>query len=121
MKKILIVDDEEDVLNLLAKRLSGQGYIIIKAKSGEEAIRKAKMEIPNLILLDIVMPKIDGGEVRHILSEDDITKDIPIVFLTCLLSKEDERREGHAIGKNFFIAKPYNPDELLDMVRDHVR
>ena len=121
MKKVLIVDDEEDVLNVLTKRLSSEGYHVIKAVNGEEAIMKAKKEIPDLILLDVVMPGMDGGEVQHVLSEDDATKNIPILFLTCLLSKEDEKREGHISGNNFFIAKPYKPDELLNMVRDRIK
>lgn len=120
MKKILIIDDEEDVLNVLGRRLADTGFRVIRARNGAEGIDKAKKERPNLIILDIWMPGMDGGEVAQRLKQDSQTKDIPIVFLTCLYSKEDEKRIGHDTGKNFVIAKPYNPEELMDILRAHL-
>ncbi len=119
-KNILIVDDEEDVLTVLEKRLTVSGYSVIKAKNGNEAIRLAKDKLPNLILLDIMMPGMDGTEVRRLLKEDPATKNIPVLFLTCLFTKGDASREGHEIANNFFIAKPYNPEELLREVKKHL-
>lgn len=121
MKKILIVDDEPDVLEVLGKRLLGAGYQVIKAQSGQEAITKARNELPNLIVLDIIMPDMDGGHVANVLKEDESTKDIPVVFLTCLYTKQEERRDGHFIKDNVFVAKPYNPTEILEIVRKNVK
>lgn len=116
-KKILIVDDERDALIVLEKRLSTAGYSVIKADNGKDAVRLAKDEQPDLVLLDIVMPDMDGTEIGQILKNDPNTKDIPIIFLTCLFTKDDEGREGHRINSNLFIAKPYNPEELLGEIR----
>lgn len=121
MKKVLIVDDEEDVLNVLGKRLSDAGYQVVRAKSGKEAIEKAKSDPPNLIILDIIMPDMDGGEVAGVLKEDQTTKDIPVVFLTCLYTKSEEEKEGHLMGKGFFVAKPYSSKELLEIVRKQIK
>lgn len=121
MKKILLIDDEEDVLAILGKRLSGAGYQVVKAKSGQEGIDTAKRELPDLILLDILMPDMDGGEVWRILKEEEKTQYIPIIYLTCLYTKADERREGHETKTSFFVAKPYNPQELLNIIKEHVK
>ncbi len=83
MKKVLIVDDEPDVLEVLGRRLTQAGYQVIKAQNGEDGILKAKKELPNLIILDIIMPDMDGGSVANKLKEDKTTKDIPIIFLFC--------------------------------------
>lgn len=121
LKKILIVDDEADVLSILEKRLAATGYQVIQAQTGREAINLAKTEQPSLILLDVNMPEMDGGKVKRILQEDPVTAKIPVMFLTCLITREDEKRAGHEIAGNFFIAKPYNSDELLRMIEEHIR
>ena len=120
MKKILIVDDEVDVLEVLGKRLVNAGYQIVKAQSGSEAIEKAKKELPDLIVLDIVMEDMDGGEVARIIKEDKATEHIPVIFLTCLYTKKDEKQEGHMLKENFFLAKPYNPNEILDIIKKNI-
>ncbi len=112
-KKILIVDDEPDVLLLLGERLSKAGYNVIKASSGKEAIEVAQKTSPDLIVLDIAMPGMDGSEAASILRAKPETKDIPILFLTCLFTKQEEKTCGHVLGQNFFIAKPYDVSELL--------
>ncbi|MDD5681476.1 MAG: response regulator [Candidatus Omnitrophica bacterium] len=119
-KKILIVDDELDTLEVLEKRLSHAGYSVIKADNGKDAVRMAKKEIPDLILLDIAMPDISGAEVSDQLSEDINTKNIPIIFLTCLFTKEDEALQGHEIYGKVFIAKPYNPEDLLKEIKKRI-
>ena len=117
MKKILIVDDESDVLEVLGARLSLAGYQVIKAHNGQEAVEKAKKELPSLIVLDILMPEMGGEEAGEILRTNPSTKDIPIIFLTCLFTKQEEKKEGHSLGKNIFVAKPYDVKELLELVR----
>lgn len=115
-KKILIVDDEPDVLKLLGERLTKAGYDIIKASSGKEAIELAGKKKPNLVILDIAMPGMDGSETATILRNDPDTKNIPILFLTCLFTKQEEKVCGHLLGQNFFIAKPYDVAELLQEI-----
>lgn len=112
-KKILVVDDEPDVLLLLNERLTRAGYEVIKAASGKEAIEKAAASSPDLIILDIAMPGMDGSETASVLRVDPRTKDIPIIFLTCLFTKQEEKTCGHVLGQNFFIAKPYDATDLL--------
>lgn len=115
-KKILIVDDQKDVLKVLDKRLSGAGYSVIKAESGKDALLLAKAEHPDLIILDIIMPEMDGAETANILKNDPQTKDIPVIFLTCLFTEKEEQKEDHVVGGKYFIAKPYNPNEMLEIV-----
>ncbi|MFA5314859.1 MAG: response regulator [Candidatus Omnitrophota bacterium] len=114
--KILAVDDEPSTLTLLEKRLQAAGYEVLTATNGKDAIDIARREKPALIVLDILMPGMDGSETASILHEDVKTKDIPILFLTCLYTKREEQVEGHEIGHNFFLAKPYDPKELLDEI-----
>ncbi len=119
-KKILIVDDEKDLLIILEKRLTKEGYAVIKADNGKDAIIMAKKEMPDLIMLDILMPEMSGEQAASKLKADPQTKNIPIMFLTCLFTKEDELMQGHDIGGNVFVAKPYNPDELLSEIKKHI-
>jgi CheY-like chemotaxis protein len=119
-KKILIVDDEPDVLTLLGERLTKAGYDIIKSSSGKEAIKIAEKNLPQLIILDIAMPGLDGSEAAALLRENPKTKDIPILFLTCLFTKQEEKTCGHILGQNFFIAKPYDVVELLTEIDKRV-
>ncbi len=121
MKKILVIDDDPDVLEVLGTRLSVAGYRVIKAQSGKEGIDKAKEEPPHLIILDILMPDMGGEEVAEILRTDPATKDTPVIFLTCLYTKRDEQIEGHKVGKNMFVAKPYDSQELLDLIRKTIK
>lgn len=116
-KKILIVDDEADMLSLLETRLAAAGYSIITARDGKEGLRMAREERPDLAILDIMMPGLGGGEVAEIMKSDPGTKDIPVLFLTCLYTKEEESSQGHDIKGNFFIAKPFDQDELLSEIK----
>lgn len=115
--KILIVDDEKDLLTLLEKRLSLAGYTVLKADNGKDAVTIAKQEKPDLILLDIVMPEVDGPMVAEILKQDSSTEHIPIIFLTCLLTKPEEAKFGHKIDGHVFIAKPFDFEDLLRQIK----
>jgi CheY-like chemotaxis protein len=119
-KKILIVDDEPDVLKLLGERLQKAGYDVIKAVSGKEAIELAEKKEPNLVILDIAMPGMDGSETASVLRANPKTSNIPILFLTCLFTKQEEKECGHLLGQNFFIAKPYDVIELLSEIDKRV-
>ncbi len=115
-KKILAVDDEVEVLGLLEKRLEASGYDVFTATNGKDALTIARREMPDLVVMDILMPEMDGSETAAKLHQDPKTKDIPILFLTCLFTKREEHLEGHEVGQNFFVAKPYEPKELLDEI-----
>lgn len=119
-KKILIVDDEKDVLILLEKRLSKAGYEVAQAANGRDALTLAKSEKPDLIVLDVMMPDMGGEEVAANLKNDAGTKDIPVIFLTCLFTKKEEVAKSHQIGDNLFFAKPYNPEELLAEIKNRL-
>ena len=119
-KKILIVDDEPDVLSVLGKSLSVEGYSVITADNGAGAITKAKSEQPDLIILDILLPDIDGGKVAEKLRDDPETKDIPIVFITCLASKEEAGRGRISAGRILF-AKPYDMGKLLTEIEASIK
>ena len=116
-KKILIVDDEPDIVTVLEHRLKSNGYQVEKAGSGQEALQKARQEKPDLIIMDVVMPDMHGTEVAAILAEDKIMKDIPIIFLTALQTKEDEKRQGHEFGGHTVFAKPFEFKELLASIQ----
>ena len=116
-KKILIVDDDKDVLSVLEKRLTVEKYSVITANNGQDAIILAKAQRPDLIMLDIIMPGIDGAEVAGKLREDPETKNIPVIFLTCMLTPEEEKQKRHHVAGNIFIAKPYDIKELLSEIK----
>jgi DNA-binding response OmpR family regulator len=113
MKKILVVDDEKDVLLTLEKRLTAEGYSVITTTKSTNAIALAKSQHPDIIILDIVMPGMDGGEVAAKLREHPLTRSIPVIFLTALLSKTEEYQENRMIGSNITFAKPFDTEELL--------
>ena len=100
--KLLIVDDEPDAVLILAKTLLARGYKVITAESGLQAINLAKMEKPDLILLDILMPGMDGTQVAAVLQEDPTTQNIPVIFLTCLITKKTQE-----IGAQYHDAVRY--------------
>ena len=115
-RKILIVDDEEEILVFLEKRLAASGYQVVKASSGKEAFLKAKAYSPDLILLDIVLPDIDGADVAKLILEDPSVKAIPIIFMSGIVSKEDsETKPKVTVGgyRYSVIPKPFDYEELL--------
>lgn len=115
-KTILIVDDEVEVLEVLSMRLSNVGYNVLKADNGVEAISITKEKMPDLIILDIMMPYMDGMVVSQRLKEDKNTKDIPIIFLTALQIKKEETG-AHKSGENIIFSKPFDSKELLDTIK----
>ena len=116
-KKILIVDDEKDISLMLKKRLTAEGYSVITANDGCAALTLAKSHLPDLIILDIVMPGMEGNEVAEKLKEHFLTKSIPVIFLTAILRKTEDYKDDHIIGGNIIFAKPFDPEELLDEIK----
>lgn|SRR3989338_9067296 len=114
-KRILVVDDEKDVVLVLLERLKACGYDAASADSGEEALRSIKKETFDLIILDIMMPIMDGTELGRILKNDPKTKNIPIIFLTALQTKR-EHAGYTATGSNIIFAKPFDFKELAGKI-----
>ena len=114
--EVLIVDDDIITQNMLKTALRNAGYHFIVPSNGKEALEMAMGRIPGVIILDIMMPDLDGGEVAEILRKDARTKEIPIIFLSSLISKEEER-PGTKKDIVSFLSKPYNREMLLNEVR----
>lgn len=117
---ILIVDDEEDIIELIKYNLKTEGYIILSAGTGEQAIKTAKQSLPDLIVLDLMLPGIDGLEVTRYLKNHDRTADIPIVMVTAK-GEESDVVTGLELGANDYISKPFSPRELVARIRAILR
>ncbi|MFA5097009.1 MAG: response regulator [Candidatus Margulisiibacteriota bacterium] len=114
-KRILAVDDEESLIAALTCRLEASNYEVIHAFDGREALSKAKGEKPDLIILDIMLPFLDGFEICRLLKFDSKYKDIPIVMLTSKVSDSD-RKTGFEVGADAYLTKPYEARQLLEKI-----
>ena len=114
---ILVVDDEKKLRELLDMRLSAEGFAVIQAADGEEGVAAARKHSPDLILMDVMMPKMDGAEAVKELQQDPATKDIPVIFLTSMITKEEETDQAFGIQldtkQHRFIAKPFETSSLI--------
>ncbi|MFA5260305.1 MAG: response regulator [Candidatus Omnitrophota bacterium] len=119
MKTILVVDDDPVDLKLISDTLIKFRYKIVTAMNGPDSIAKARDIHPDLVLMDILMPEMDGTEAYSRIKADPETEDIPVLFLTCALSKEEEHL-GANIEESFFnvLAKPFKTSELVARIRD---
>ncbi len=117
MKKILVVDDEPEIVDIVKKMLEDR-YEVIGAYDGEECLEKARKEKPDLILLDILMPKMDGWETLKRLKEDDATKDIPVSMLTALPLTPDDTKDKPIDKIENYIVKPFTKEILLKKIED---
>jgi DNA-binding response OmpR family regulator len=113
MKKILVVDDDKDLLFLLEERLKEEGYDVVTTDNAESGLSLAKSEKVDLLILDVIMPGKDGTYVAEKLQVDPVMKKVPIIFLTGLYSKEEEKTRGHLVANKVFLAKPYEIEDLL--------
>jgi len=116
---ILCIDDDHDILNRLENILTGAGYAVIKATDGKQGIREALERKPDLILLDIVMPGMDGYEICKKIRDNEETKNIPIIFLTAKKEDEDEVK-GLKIGAVDYMRKPFHPPIVKSRIRTHL-
>lgn len=117
--KILVVDDEPPIVRLMEFILARQGHEMVVAVNGEEALEKVRAESPDLVLLDIMMPRIDGYEVARTLRADPTHGDIPIIMLSAKAQEEDIRK-GLEVGVDEYITKPFSPDHLVKVVTDYL-
>ena len=115
MKKILIIEDAEDIVQSLSDLLIEVGYEVMIAKDGQEGISFAKNKIPDLIICDILMPKLDGYDVLAALKNDNKTQIIPLIYLSARAEKS-EIKKGLNIGANGYVVKPYKSKELIDII-----
>lgn len=115
-EKILIVDEEIDASTALKVALEAEGYNVIEALDGYEGIRKAKSETPDVILLDIMMPGMDGFEVCRRLKADPASSHIPVIMLTAK-GEIDDKVEGLELGADDYVTKPFNLKELKARIR----
>lgn len=117
-KKILVADDEPDV-RLLVRRLLGKDYIVLEANDGKEAIDIARSQKPDLILMDLMMPEMDGYTACHRMKADQATKVIPVVMLTAV-GHELNKKFAQEVGAVGYITKPFELQDILDVIRRHL-
>ncbi len=120
MATILIVDDEEDIRDLIAMNLQREAYDILEAADGLQAVKIARKKVPDLILLDLMLPEKDGYGVFQDLKSDSRTRDIPVIMLTAR-GKLDERITGLALGADDYVSKPFSPKELMLRIKNVLR
>jgi len=118
-KRILVVDDEVDLVETVRFSLELEGFEILVAYNGEEALNQARKEHPDLILLDLMLPKLDGYKVCRLLKFDERYKHIPVLMLTAKTQDKDKIL-GLETGANEYITKPFDMDDLIKKVKDYL-
>jgi two-component system phosphate regulon response regulator PhoB len=118
--KILIVEDDRDIVEMVEYNLREEGYVTVSALNGEDGVRFAGSEQPDLIILDIMLPVIDGFEVCRTLKSDDKTSQIPIIILSAK-SQETDKVVGLELGADDYVTKPFSPRELIARIRAIMR
>jgi len=116
-KRILVVDDEIYIVHILEFTLTMEGYEVATAADGEEALRKIEQDRPDLVVLDIMMPKLDGYEVCRRLRQDDDLKSLPVILLSAK-GRPIDRETGLEVGADDYIVKPFSPRRLLEKIRE---
>jgi two-component system cell cycle response regulator DivK len=118
-KKILVVEDDPDNRRIVAKVLAVAGYHVVEATDGLEALSQAQVERPDLILMDLALPNLDGWEATRRLKGDPQTHGIPVVALTAVAMRGDEE-EARAAGCDDYLSKPARPAAIREMVKKHI-
>lgn len=120
-KRILLIDDEPDFTDVVKLNLEETGgYEVLTENNPERTLAVARAFTPDLILLDVVMPNVDGGQVAARLKADEALKNTPLIFLTAVVSKEEARVREGVVGGHLFIAKPVSPEELLVFIERYL-
>ena len=114
-KKILIVEDETDMVSALKIRFEATGYTVVVASNGQEGLSKARREKPDLVILDVMLPKMDGLTVCRMLKFDERFQKTPILMLTAKMQKKDVQ-QGKEMGADAYMTKPFKSEELLSTV-----
>jgi len=119
--KIMIVEDDAFVMDIYLTKLGQEGYEVLAAENGAEALKKLEKETPDLILLDIIMPFVDGLQVLKKIKSEERLKDIPVVLLTNLSQKEDIN-EGLGLGADDYLIKShFTPSEVLEKIKKYIK
>lgn len=117
MAKILVVDDDAVIQQLIEVNLELEGYEVDKASNGQEALDKVAQDAPDLILLDVMMPRMNGRDVCRMLKSDPKTKGIPVIFLSARAQDMDVEA-GLELGADAYVTKPFDPGMLLDTISE---
>ena len=112
-ERILVVDDEPEIVRVLRGYLEQANYTVLTASSGPEALRRARTEAPDLILLDVMLPGMDGIDVAYVLRNHESTKGSPIIFVTAIFSRRQVGASEYQIGENCFLFKPITFNQVL--------
>ena len=115
-RKILVVDDEPHIVRLIQVNLERQGYVIITANDGEAALKRVEEDNPDMVVLDVMMPKMDGFEVLETLRRQPKTAELPVIMLTAKAQDKDVF-QGWKTGVDCYLTKPFNPMELISFVK----
>ena len=118
-KRIMIVDDETDLVETLTYRLEASDYEVLTAYDGQQGLDKVRAERPDIILLDVMMPKLDGYHVCRLLKSDEEFKNIPIIMLTAR-GQEQDIKKGKDCGADDYLTKPFESAQLLDKIIKHL-
>ena len=119
-KKILVVDDEVDLVKTIQFSLELEGYKVLVSYNGEDALAQARKENPDLILLDIMLPKLDGYKVCRLLKFDEQYKHIPILMMTAK-TQEKDKLMGKETGADEYITKPFDMEELMEKIKEYLK
>jgi two-component system alkaline phosphatase synthesis response regulator PhoP len=114
--KVLVCDDERHIVRLIQVNLEREGYKVVTAYDGKEGLEKVRTEKPDLMVLDVMMPYMDGFEVLKALRRDADTADLPVIMLTAKAQDKDVF-EGYTYGADMYLTKPFNPRELIAFVK----
>lgn len=119
-KCILLVDDEKDLVETVSFRLQAAGYEVVPAYDGQEALEKARSLKPSLVILDLMLPKMDGYKVCRLLKFDEKYKNIPVLMFTAR-AQDSDREMGLQVGADAYITKPFEPQVLLDKIKELIK
>ena len=117
--KILLVDDEEELRLLLVTSLNSRGYEVIEATNGQEGLEKARDEKPDIIVADIMMPRMDGFQMCRLLKFDEELKSIPVILLSARTQSQDVEI-GKTVGADSYIFKPVSINDLVDKIKEYL-
>ncbi len=115
-RKILVIDDEPGIIEIVEANLEGDGFVVVSASNGKEGLEKIKSESPELVVLDVMMPEMDGWEVLRRVEQDPDTAGLPVIMLTAKAADEDYIH-GLEEGAVEYITKPFYPQELVNRIK----
>jgi len=116
-KRILYIEDEKDMRNMFGLRLESEGYVVLYASDGEEGLAKAKSEKPDLILLDLMLPKLPGEEVCKAIRNDEEIENIPIIMVSAKATDVDQM-VGKVMGADSYVTKPFEGKNLIEQIKE---